>query len=308
MRAVFAALVLIVLSAFGHSVAHATEPVKISREDTALDLTKTTEIYRNQGNVFQVSTAAGTDGIVRRIEVRSSNDKHQGDWAVFALANVSDEQLDRVIVAPHFRMVNSKLFWPDLGSERIISITPSEGFALDRLPSSEADVFHITLNPGTVVTFVAELATPELPQLYLWEPEAYKEYGCAEDSLKIADDGNRTALAGDHRCLPERSLERALRRVEERAVEIGAPGTSAVQVRDGHRHPLRRDAGDVRLHRRLDLRRILVWDEPAAHLGHRHRGEDGLRALAGVAAEHPVDLAGRARPDALEGGESLLPP
>ncbi|WP_164924199.1 EAL domain-containing protein [Sinorhizobium fredii] len=156
-------------------VAHALEPVKISREDTALDLTATTEIYSGRGEAFQVSTAPGTDGIVRRIEVRSSTEHHQGDWAVFALANVSEEQLERVIVAPHFRLVNSKLFWPDLGSQRILSITPSEGFALDRQPSDEADVFRITLNPGAVITFVAELATPELPQIYLWQPDAYKD-------------------------------------------------------------------------------------------------------------------------------------
>ncbi|WP_246703968.1 EAL domain-containing protein [Rhizobium sp. P38BS-XIX] len=156
-------------------MAHAAEPVKISRDDTALDLTATTEIYRNQGEAFQVSTAAGADGIRRRIEVRSSSPNHQGDWAVFALANVSEEQLERVIVAPHFRLVNSKVFWPDLGSQRIVAITPSEGFALDRQPSDEADVFRITLNPGAVVTFVAELSSPDLPQLYLWEPNAYKD-------------------------------------------------------------------------------------------------------------------------------------
>ncbi|SCB20282.1 EAL domain-containing protein [Rhizobium multihospitium] len=157
------------------SVAEAAEPVKISRDDTALDLTATTEIYTNQGEAFQVSTAAGADGIRRRIEVRSSSPNHQGDWAVFALANVSEEQLERVIVAPHFRLVNSKVFWPDLGSQRIVAITPSEGFALDRQPSDEADVFRITLNPGAVVTFVAELSSPNLPQLYLWEPNAYKD-------------------------------------------------------------------------------------------------------------------------------------
>ncbi|HCL64421.1 MAG TPA: sensor domain-containing phosphodiesterase [Rhizobium sp.] len=157
------------------SAALAAEPVKISRDDTALDLTATTEIYTNQGEAFQVSTAAGADGIRRRIEVRSSSENHQGDWAVFALANVSEEQLERVIVAPHFRLANSKMFWPDLGSQRIIAITPSEGFALDRQPSEEADVFRITLNPGAVITFVAELATPNLPQIYLWEPNAYKD-------------------------------------------------------------------------------------------------------------------------------------
>ncbi|MFN7126399.1 MAG: sensor domain-containing phosphodiesterase, partial [Allorhizobium sp.] len=157
------------------SAALAVEPVKIARDDNALDLTATTEIYTNQGEAFQVSTAAGADGIRRRIEVRSSTEGHQGDWAVFALANVSEEQLERVIVAPHFRLSGSRLFWPDLGSQRIMAITPSEGFALDRVPSPDADVFRITLNPGTVITFVAELATPELPQIYLWEPDAYKD-------------------------------------------------------------------------------------------------------------------------------------
>ncbi|SIR10507.1 PAS domain S-box-containing protein/diguanylate cyclase (GGDEF) domain-containing protein [Rhizobium sp. RU20A] len=166
---------LFVLALFGAGPALALEPVKISREDTALDLTATTEIYTGRGDAFQVSTAPGTDGIVRRIEVRASSDQHRGDWAVFALANVSEEQLERVIVAPHFRLVNSKLFWPDLGSQRILAITPSEGFALDRQPSEEADVFRITLNPGSVITFVAELASPELPQIYLWEPDAYKD-------------------------------------------------------------------------------------------------------------------------------------
>ena len=95
----------------------AVEPVKISRDDTALDLTATTEIYSGRGEAFQVSTAPGTDGIVRRIEVRATSEEHQGDWAVFALANVSDEQIDRLIVAPHFRLVQSKLFWPDLGAK-----------------------------------------------------------------------------------------------------------------------------------------------------------------------------------------------
>ena len=156
-------------------LAHAVEPVKIARDDNALDLTATTEIYTNQGEAFQVSTAAGTDGIRRRIEVRSSTPEHQGDWAVFALANVSEEQLERVIVAPHFRLAGSRMFWPDLGSQRILAITPSEGFALDRVASPDADVFRITLNPGAVITFVAELATPNLPQIYLWEPDAYKD-------------------------------------------------------------------------------------------------------------------------------------
>jgi hypothetical protein len=117
--------------------AQAIEPVKIGRDDTALDLTATTEIYNQRGEAFQVSTAAGADGIVRRIEVRANSPQHSGDWAVFALANVTDEQIDRLIVAPHFRLVASGLLWPDLGSARILGITPSEGLASTGCPAAK---------------------------------------------------------------------------------------------------------------------------------------------------------------------------
>ena len=153
----------------------ALEPIKISRGDIALDLSGAVEIYRDQGDNFQVSTAPGADGIVRRIEVEAQDNRSTGDWAVFALANTTDQQLDRLIVAPHFRLVGSGLFWPDLGSPRIAAITPSEGFALDRQESAGADEFLVTLNPGSVVTFVAELSSPRLPQVYLWDPGAYKD-------------------------------------------------------------------------------------------------------------------------------------
>jgi diguanylate cyclase (GGDEF)-like protein/PAS domain S-box-containing protein len=169
----FAVAAIVILCAVTSALA--IEPIKIARDDVALDLSGAVEIYRDQGENFQVSTAPGPDGIVRRIEVEANDSRSTGDWAVFALANTTDEQLDRLIVAPHFRLVNSGLFWPDLGSSRIAAITPSEGFALDRQASPDADVFRVTLNPGSVVTFIAELASPKLPQVYLWDPEPYKD-------------------------------------------------------------------------------------------------------------------------------------
>ncbi|MDX8438020.1 EAL domain-containing protein [Mesorhizobium australafricanum] len=171
----FALIMTVIVTLFAAMPAFAVEPIKIARDDKALDLSGAVEIYRNQGENFQVSTAPGPDGIVRRIEVEANDARSSGDWAVFALANTTDQQLDRLIVAPHFRLVNSGIFWPDLGSTRIAAITPSEGFALDRQTSPDADVFRVTLNPGTVVTFIAELASPKLPQVYLWEPDSYKD-------------------------------------------------------------------------------------------------------------------------------------
>ncbi|TGQ11783.1 MULTISPECIES: EAL domain-containing protein [unclassified Mesorhizobium] len=175
LASLFALILAVVVTFFAAMPAFAVEPIKIARDDKALDLSGAVQIYRNQGENFQVSTAPGPDGIVRRIEVEANDARSSGDWAVFALANTTDQQLDRLIVAPHFRLVNSGIFWPDLGSTRIAAITPSEGFALDRQTSPDADVFRVTLNPGTVVTFIAELASPKLPQVYLWDPDSYKD-------------------------------------------------------------------------------------------------------------------------------------
>src|SRR5207248_1133249 len=97
------------------------------------------------------------------------------NWVVFALANNTDDQLDRLIVAPHYRIVSSGLLWPDLGMSRVATITPSTGDRPERQESATADIFRVTLDPGAVITFVAELRTDKLPQLYLWEPDAYKD-------------------------------------------------------------------------------------------------------------------------------------
>jgi diguanylate cyclase (GGDEF)-like protein/PAS domain S-box-containing protein len=153
--------------------AYAVEAVNVRLDASAIDLTAATELQKTDGDRIQVSTAPGPDGIVRRIEVRAR--EHNSNWAVFALTNNSDEQIDRLIVVPHYRMVGSGLFWPDLGLSRIASITPSSGDRPLRQENTTADIFRVTLDPGTVITFVAELRTDKLPQIYLWEPDAYKD-------------------------------------------------------------------------------------------------------------------------------------
>src|ERR1700723_429898 len=158
------------LGVFG---AAAVEAVNIRVDASAIDLTDAVEFQRTDGDRVQVSTTPGADGIVRRIEIRGR--EAGANWAVFALANNGDEQIDRLIVAPHYRMVGSGLIWPDLGLSRIINLTPSSGDPPERLYNATADVFRVTLDPGTVITFVAELRTANLPQLYLWEPDAFKD-------------------------------------------------------------------------------------------------------------------------------------
>ena len=153
--------------------ARAVEAVNVRLDVSAIDLTAATDLKKTDTDRIQVSTAPGADGIVRRIEVRAR--EGGTNWAVFALTNNSDQQFDRLIVVPHYRMVGSGLFWPDLGLSRVVAITPSSGDRPVRQESTTADVFRVTLDPGTVITFVAELRTDKLPQIYLWEPDAYKD-------------------------------------------------------------------------------------------------------------------------------------
>ncbi len=155
--------------------AHAVEAVRVSADAQAIDLTGVVERNFSQGDRLQVSTAPGVDGIIRRIEVSAREAGSQPSWIVFALSNDTEEQIERLIVAPHFRLVGSGVIAPDLGSSRISAITASQGFSPEREDSPDSDVFRLTLDPGATVTYVAELRTPNLPQLYLWEPDAFKD-------------------------------------------------------------------------------------------------------------------------------------
>ena len=163
----------------GIGAAQAVQSVRVPVEADAIDLTNAVEHYGAQGDRIQVSTAPGADGIVRRIEVSALEAGAQPAWIVFALTNDSDEQLTRLVVAPHFRFVGSGVVWPDLGSSRITAITASQGSPPEREDRLDADVFRVTLDPGATVTYVAELRTPSLPQLYLWEPDAFKDKGAS---------------------------------------------------------------------------------------------------------------------------------
>jgi diguanylate cyclase (GGDEF)-like protein/PAS domain S-box-containing protein len=151
----------------------AVEAVNVRGDIPAIDLTGAAEISRTESDRINVSAAPGADGIVRRMQQIAR--EGSTNWAVFALANSGDEQIDRLIVVPHYRMVGSGILWPDLGLSRIVTITPSSGERPERLESATADVFRITLDPGTVITYIAELRTDKLSQLYLWEPDAYKD-------------------------------------------------------------------------------------------------------------------------------------
>src|SRR6201987_3681426 len=169
-RACLAAVLTVV--AVGLSPARAVEAINVRTDAQAIDLTDSVERHRSEADRLLVSAAPGPDGIIRRMDVRAR--EGSTDWAVFALANPGDEQIERLIVVPHYRMVGSGVFWPDLGLSRVASIT-SSGERPERQDSATADIFRITLDPGSVMTYVLELRGDKLNQLYLWEPGAYKD-------------------------------------------------------------------------------------------------------------------------------------
>lgn len=170
----FAMALLVAALGFSGS-AGAAPPLSVQTDDEAVDLTPAIERPVGQADRIQVATQPGPDGIVRRIEVRAERPGDGRQWIVFSLKNEGDEQIDRLLVSPYYRLSGSGAFWPDLGSERIVAVTASQGLKPERQDADDADVFRLTLDPGATVTYVAELASPEMLQLTLWEPDAYKD-------------------------------------------------------------------------------------------------------------------------------------
>ena len=163
---------LLAMIVAGKAPVHALESINVTTDAPAIDLTDAAERHRTDGDRILVSAAPGPDGIIRRMDVRAR--EGNTNWAVFALTNSGNEQIERLIVVPHYRMVGSGVFWPDLGRSRVASIT-SSGERPERQDNPTADIFRIILDPGSVMTYVLELRSDQLNQLYLWEPEAYKD-------------------------------------------------------------------------------------------------------------------------------------
>ncbi len=176
MRQSIALALLLLVTLLTGAMAQEVRVVPAPEDINAVNLTSAVNVLAGENGRIQLSTAPGEDGIIRRIEVLANQNGTNPNWALFALRNDSDVQIDRLLVAPFFRLPGSGVFRPDLGALRIGALTPSAGIRPVRLPDREADVFEVTLDPGATVTFVAELSGGTLPELYLWKPDAYRDY------------------------------------------------------------------------------------------------------------------------------------
>lgn len=174
MRPFFALAILLALAFL--QPAQAFEVISVPEDVNAVNLSDVIEIVPGTEGRVQLSTAPDADGIIRRIEVLASEQGTNPSFALFALRNDSDQQIERLLVAPFYRLPGSGVFQPDLGDARITAVTPSAGIRPVKLTDPEADVFEVTLDPGSTVTLIAELSSGALPELYLWQPNAYRDY------------------------------------------------------------------------------------------------------------------------------------
>ncbi|MBF0681074.1 MAG: EAL domain-containing protein [Devosia sp.] len=176
MRHLLALACFLVFALSAAAPARGFEVISVPEDVNAVNLSEVVEIVGGNDGRVQLSTAPDADGIIRRIEVLASQQGTNPSFALFALRNDSDQQIERLLVAPFFRLPGSGVFQPDLGEARISVVTPSAGIRPVRLSDPEADVFEVTLDPGATVTLVAELSAGSLPELYLWQPNAYRDY------------------------------------------------------------------------------------------------------------------------------------
>lgn len=156
------------------SAAEALEPVVVSPEEGRIEITSAAELIQGRGDKIQVDTVAGVDGTSGSITVQSITPGTNPNWLVFALTNPTGKPQERWITAERYNLIGSGIVWPDLDARRMEFITASQGYLPERVANDRADVFRITIDPQSTVTYAVELASDRRLQVYLWKPFEYE--------------------------------------------------------------------------------------------------------------------------------------
>jgi len=173
--AVFAFIAALFLSlACLSSQAMAVEPIVIGPGDEKIDITLLGEFYERRGDKLSVETAPSADGIVGRMTVSARTPGTNPSWVVFALSNPTDKTITRWLTAQRYDIVGSRVLKPDLDAPRITNVTPSLGFRPERNEDYDyLDIYRLSIEPGTTVTFIVELASASVPRLFLSSPGSF---------------------------------------------------------------------------------------------------------------------------------------
>ena len=169
----FVAALFLSLACLG-SHALAVEPIVIGPSDEKIDITLLGEYYERRGDKLSVETAPSADGIVGRMTVSAKTPGTNPSWVVFALSNPTDKTIHRWLTAQKYDIVGSRVLKPDLDAPRITNVTPSLGFRPERDDDYDyLDIYHLSIEPGTTVTFIVELASASVPRLFLSSPASF---------------------------------------------------------------------------------------------------------------------------------------
>ncbi len=165
---------LFIALALAIAPAAAVEPIVIGPDDEKIDITLLGEFYERRGDKLSVETAPSADGIAGRMTVSAKTAGTNPSWIVFALSNPTDKPVVRFLMAQRYDIVGSRVAKPDLDAPRITNVTPSLGFRPERNDDYDhLDIYRITIEPGTTVTFIVELASASVPRLYLSSPASF---------------------------------------------------------------------------------------------------------------------------------------
>ena len=152
----------------------ALKPIVLDPNQDRVDITTLGDLYESHSDSLQVETAPGADGATDRVSVPAATAGTSPNWMVFALTNPTENAIERWITADRYNVVGSGAIWPDLDARRIEQVTPTMGFAAERVKSERADVFRITIEPGQTITYVVELASDRFSRINLWKPLEYE--------------------------------------------------------------------------------------------------------------------------------------
>ena len=166
----FIAAVIMALATMA-TPSRAVEPIVIGPDDEKIDITLLGEFYERRGDKLSVETASSADGIAGRMTVSAKTPGTNPSWVVFALSNPTEKSVVRFLTAQRYDIVGSRITKPDLDAPRISNVTPSLGFRPERNEDYEhLDIYRLSIEPGTTVTFIVELASASVPRLYLTSP------------------------------------------------------------------------------------------------------------------------------------------
>ena len=124
------------------------------------------------------------------------------------------------------------------------------------------------------------------------EPKANEQRIHVQNATDRANRGNAAATANEQRGFSKHGAKPTVRRRKKSALLRDFNRRIRAVALKLRAATLGQSRADKRLERFGDLLWILLGNKAKTHFCCRVRGDDGLRALAGVAAEDAVDIAG----------------